>query len=411
MTFSFFLSIYSQCGAPASWAARHTIVCLDVRKDEEEKKNEEKKRNFGHSYLGNGLSDFLQIWNVDSPIWRATLQQIWFQSDEASPRYKCVKMTFSFFLSIYSQCGAPASWAARHTIVCLDVRKDEEEKKNEEKKRNFGHSYLGNGLSDFLQIWNVDSPIWRATLQQIWFQSDEASPRYKCVKMTFSFFLSIYSQCGAPASWAARHTIVCLDVRKDEEEKKNEEKKRNFGHSYLGNGLSDFLQIWNVDSPIWRATLQQIWFQSDEASPRYKCVKMTFSFFLSIYSQCGAPASWAARHTIVCLDVRKDEEEKKNEEKKRNFGHSYLGNGLSDFLQIWNVDSPIWRATLQQIWFQSDEASPRYKCVKITFSFFLSIYSRCGAPASWAARHTIVCLELTVWRAGFLGRTTHYCVS
>ena len=84
--------------------------------------------------------------------------------------------------------------------------------------------------------------------------------------------------------------------------KKNEEKKTNFGHSYLGNGLSDFLQIWNADSPSWRATLQQIWFQSNEVSPRYKCVKMTFSFFLSIYSRCGAPASWAARHTIVCLD-------------------------------------------------------------------------------------------------------------
>ena len=84
--------------------------------------------------------------------------------------------------------------------------------------------------------------------------------------------------------------------------KKQRKKKRNFGHSYLGNGLSDFLQIWNVDSPSWRATLQQIWFQSDEVSPRYKCVKMTFSFFLSIYSRCGAPASWAARHTIVCLD-------------------------------------------------------------------------------------------------------------
>ena len=167
---------------------RSTRLCFiaifaSVRKDEEEKKNEEKKkRNVGCSYLGNGLSDFLQIWNVDSPSWRATLQQIWFQSDKLSPRYKSVKMTFSFFLSIYSRCGAPASWAVQHTIVCLD------------------------------QIWNVGSPSWRATLQQIWFQSDRLSPRYKGVKMTFSFFLSVYSRCGAPASWAARHTIVCLDV-------------------------------------------------------------------------------------------------------------------------------------------------------------------------------------------------------
>ena len=84
--------------------------------------------------------------------------------------------------------------------------------------------------------------------------------------------------------------------------KKTKKNNRNFGCLYLGNGLSDFLQIWNVDSPSWRATLQLIWFQSDKVSPRYKGVKMTFSFFLSIYSQCGVSASWAARHTIVCLD-------------------------------------------------------------------------------------------------------------
>ena len=33
--------------------------------------------------------------------------------------------------------------------------------------------------------------------------------------------------------------------------------------------------------------------------------------------------------------------------------------------------------------------------MKIAFSFFLLMYSRCGAPASWAARHTIVCLDFT----------------
>ena len=90
--------------------------------------------------------------------------------------------------------------------------------------------------------------------------------------------------------------------KKTKKKKRRKKKKRNFGRSYLGIGLSDFLQIWNVDSPSWRATLQQIWFQSDKLSPRYKSVKMTFSFFLSIYSRCGTPASWAARHTIVCLD-------------------------------------------------------------------------------------------------------------
>ena len=32
--------------------------------------------------------------------------------------------------------------------------------------------------------------------------------------------------------------------------------------------------------------------------------------------------------------------EKKKEEKTPKFGHSCLGNGWSDFLQIWNVNSP-----------------------------------------------------------------------
>ena len=42
----------------------------------------------------------------------------------------------------------------------------------------------------------------------------------------------------------------------------------------------------------------------------------------------------------ILQSVRNEEvEEEKNEEKNPNFGRSYLGNGWSDFLQIWNVDS------------------------------------------------------------------------
>ena len=84
---------------------------------------------------------------------------------------------------------------------------------------------------------------------------------------------------------------------------------------------------------------------------------------------------------------------KKTKKLKRNFVRSYLGNGWSDFLQIWYVDYPNWAERLQQIWFQSNKGSQSYIGVKIAFSFFLLIYSRCGAPASWAARHTIVCLD------------------
>ena len=43
----------------------------------------------------------------------------------------------------------------------------------------------------------------------------------------------------------------------------------------------------------------------------------------------------------ILQSVRKEEvEEEKTKKKKPNFGRSYLGNGWSDFLQIWYVDSP-----------------------------------------------------------------------
>ena len=72
------------------------------------------------------------------------------------------------------------------------------------------------------------------------------------------------------------------------------------------------------------------------------------------------------------------------EEKTQNFGHSYLGNGWGDFLQILYVESATARTLLQQIWFQSDKETRSYKGVKIMFTFFLLIYSWCGALASWA---------------------------
>ena len=37
---------------------------------------------------------------------------------------------------------------------------------------------------------------------------------------------------------------------------------------------------------------------------------------------------------------------KKTKKLKRHFVRSYLGNGWSDFLQIWYVDSPNWAARL-----------------------------------------------------------------
>ena len=86
-------------------------------------------------------------------------------------------------------------------------------------------------------------------------------------------------------------------------------------------------------------------------------------------------------------------EEEKTKKLFQNFVHLYLGISWYDLHQIWYVDSPSSGASQQQIWLNSGKRSRSYIGVKITFFVFLSIYSRCGATASWAAQHTTVCLE------------------
>ena len=52
----------------------------------------------------------------------------------------------------------------------------------------------------------------------------------------------------------------------------------------------------------------------------------------------------------ILQSVRNEEVEEKTKKLKRNFVRSevrsYLGNGWSDFLQIWCVDFPCWPAPL-----------------------------------------------------------------
>ena len=43
---------------------------------------------------------------------------------------------------------------------------------------------------------------------------------------------------------------------------------------------------------------------------------------------------------VRSVRIEEDEEERKTKKLKRNFVRSYLGNGWSDFLHIWYVDSP-----------------------------------------------------------------------
>ena len=45
--------------------------------------------------------------------------------------------------------------------------------------------------------------------------------------------------------------------------------------------------------PTWQVSLKQIW---GKGSPSYICIKITFAVNILMM------ASWAAQHTIVCLD-------------------------------------------------------------------------------------------------------------
>jgi len=73
----------------------------------------------------------------------------------------------------------------------------------------------------------------------------------------------------------------------------------------------------------------------------------------------------------------------------------YLRKTLHDLVENWNVRWWHWPTFPLQKSFSFIKVSQSYVYVKIALLFFLLITHGCGV----------------VWYAGFLGRTTHYCVS
>ena len=55
---------------------------------------------------------------------------------------------------------------------------------------------------------------------------------------------------------------------------------------------------------------------------------------------------WRILRSVRNEEDEEEEEEEKTKKLKRNFVRLYLGNGWSDFLPIWYVDSPNWAACL-----------------------------------------------------------------
>jgi len=76
-----------------------------------------------------------------------------------------------------------------------------------------------------------------------------------------------------------------------------------FKGSYLRNAWCDLVEIWNVRWRCWPAFPALKLFSFVKVSQSYVCMKITLFFFLLITHGCGAPASWAARHTTMCLDL------------------------------------------------------------------------------------------------------------
>ena len=79
---------------------------------------------------------------------------------------------------------------------------------------------------------------------------------------------------------------------------------------------------------------------------------------------------------------------------KQNFEHPYLANGRCEFNQICCVVYPTWQTAIVQKLDAVEKGPWSYAHVKKLFCFFfLSIYSRYGAPNFLVARYTTVCLD------------------
>jgi len=93
-------------------------------------------------------------------------------------------------------------------------------------------------------------------------------------------------------------------LQKEEKEEKNEETKPIFEGSFLRNAMCNLVEFWNVSWWHWQAFPLQKLFCFVKVSQSYVYMKIVFLFFLLIIHWCGAVASWAARHTTVCLDMK-----------------------------------------------------------------------------------------------------------
>jgi len=126
------------------------------------------------------------------------------------------------------------------------------------------------------------------------------------ITIKFSIRICLYPtfQCTKfQGNWIIHLCFATTFIPWWKEEEKNEETKPIFEGLYLGNTWCNLVKIWNVRWWHWPAFLLQKSFCFVKVSRSYAYVKIALLFFLLITHGFGAPASWAARHTTVCLDT------------------------------------------------------------------------------------------------------------
>ena len=107
--------------------------------------------------------------------------------------------------------------------------------------------------------------------------------------------------------WRSRFIAVFVSVRKEEENmKKNEETK-----PILKSHISGTLEAISLKFGMWSAEVGGSVHSKHRlvSSKQHRATKVRKLRFLSSYQYthgCYAPASWAARHTTVCLDIEEE---------------------------------------------------------------------------------------------------------
>ena len=103
--------------------------------------------------------------------------------------------------------------------------------------------------------------------------------------------------------WRSRFIVIFAKRKKNNKKKQNKETKPIFEVAYLWNALSDFTQICMWSTEVGRRVHSKNCLVSSRQHRATEVGKLCFCSSCQYTHRCCALASWAARHTTVCLDL------------------------------------------------------------------------------------------------------------